>query len=366
VNVTIRRKRGAATSSTSGGKEYRRAAPPRVTLRDVAERAGVSRTTASFVTTGRRDMGISAQAEERVNKAARELGYRPSLLARGLRTKLSQTIGLISDVVATEPYAGGLIRGSMYTAVHHKQLMLIGESGGDSNVEDQLIHDMLDRGVDGFIYAAMWTRTIVPSRALRGHPLVLLNCVTKAHGISAVVPDEYGAGVTSARALLEAGHRDAIFLVGESPHHVVAATERIAGIRETLAGEGVGLAGQLECLWWPEHSYAAVSAFLAAGGRPGAFICLNDRAAFGIYQAMSDAGLRIPDDVSIVSFDDSELATWLRPQLTSIAIPHFDMGRRAVELLLDYERAADRGSATVERLPMPIHSRGSIGPPRTQ
>ena len=96
-------KRGAATSSTSGGKEYRRTAAPRVTLRDVAERAGVSRTTASFVTTGRRDMGISAQAEERVNKAARELGYRPSLLARGLRTNLSQTIGLISDVVATEP-----------------------------------------------------------------------------------------------------------------------------------------------------------------------------------------------------------------------------------------------------------------------
>jgi LacI family transcriptional regulator len=312
-------------------------------------------------------MGISAQAEERVNKAARELGYRPSLLARGLRTKLSQTIGFISDVVASEPYAGELIRGSMYTAVRHQQLMLIGESGGDTTVEDQLIHGMLDRGVDGFIYAAMSTRAAVPSRILRGHPLVLLNCLTKAHGISAVVPDEHGAGVTSARALLDAGHRDAIYLVGDCPGHVVGAAERIAGIREALADEGARLAGQLECLWWPEDSYAAVSAFLAGGGRPSAFICLNDRAAFGVYQAISDAGLRIPDDVSIVSFDDSELASWLRPQLTSIAIPHFDLGRRAVELLLDHESAGDREvSATVERLPMPIHSRASVAPPRTR
>ena len=121
--------------------------------------------------------------------------------------------------------------------------------------------------------------------------------------------------------LLEAGHRDAIFVVGQSPDHVVAAVERIAGIREALSAREPG-SGQLHCRWWPEDSYTAVSAFLAGGGRPSAFICLNDRTAFGVYQAMSDAGLRIPEDVSIVSFDDSELASWLRPQLTSIAIPH--------------------------------------------
>ena len=310
-------------------------------------------------------MGISAQAEERVNKAARELGYRPSLLARGLRTQLSQTIGFISDVVATEPYAGNLIRGSMYTAVHHKQLMLIGESGGDAKVEDQLIHDMLDRGVDGFIYAAMWTRAVVPSRSLRGHPLVLLNCTTTTRGIPSVVPDEHGAGAASAKALLDAGHRDAIYLVGECPDHVLGATQRIQGIKETLSVSGLELGGHIECLWWPEESYAAVGAFLAAGERPTGFICLNDRVAFGVYQAMSDAGLRIPKDVSIVSFDDSDLASWLRPQLTSIAIPHFDLGRRAVELLMDHAGVADReGSSTVERLLMPIHSRGSVGPPR--
>ena len=90
----------------------RGAPPPRVTLLDVAQRAGVSRTTASFVMTGRRDMRISADAEQRVLRAARELSYRPSLLARSLRTNLSQTIGLLSDVIAIDAFAGEMVRGT--------------------------------------------------------------------------------------------------------------------------------------------------------------------------------------------------------------------------------------------------------------
>ena len=123
---------------------------PRVTLMDVAQRAGVSRTTASFVMTGRRDMRISSDAEQRVLQAARELNYRPSLLARSLRTNLSQTIGLISDVIATEVFAGEVIRGSMATALLHDHLMFIGETEGDPEVEKRLVQSMLDRGVGGF------------------------------------------------------------------------------------------------------------------------------------------------------------------------------------------------------------------------
>ena len=104
------------------------------TLLDVAERAGVSRTTASFVLTGRRDMRISADAEERVRRAARELDYRPSLLARSLRTNQSQTLGLISDVIATEVFAGEMVRGSLATALLHDHLLFIGETEGNLDV----------------------------------------------------------------------------------------------------------------------------------------------------------------------------------------------------------------------------------------
>ena len=174
------------------------------------------------------------------------------------------------------------------------------------------------------------------------------------------MPNDYAAGRSAAQVLLEAGHRRSIYLVGETPDHVIGATERMAGISQALGDADTRLADQINTIWWPEDSYASVSAFIAAGGRASAFICLNDRVALGAYQAIGDAGWRIPQDVSVVSFDDSELAAWLRPTLTSIALPHFQLGSRAVELLLSGE---DAGS--IERVDMPLHSRGSVGPPRS-
>jgi LacI family transcriptional regulator len=330
----------------------------RVTLLDVARRAGVSRTTASFVMAGRTDMRISAEAEHRVLHAARELNYRPNLMARSLRTKLTQTIGLVSDTIATEAFAGELIRGSLSTALVHQHLLFVGETEGDDTVEGQLVQDMLDRGVDGFLYASMYTRWAQPPSLLRGHPFVLLNCLDRDERVPAVLPDERNAGRTAARTLLDAGHRDRIHLVGEVPAEVFAGVERRAGVEDVLADAGLELAGTVECLWWPESAYEAVHRFLAGGERPSALICLNDRIAFGAYQSLAEAGLSVPGDVSVVSFDDSHLASWMRPQLTSIAIPHFELARRAVELLLSEQEA--RGP---HRIPMPLRERASVGPP---
>ena len=333
-------------------------APPRVTLLDVARRAGVSRTTASFVISGRTDMRISAQAQERVRHAARELDYRPNLMARSLRTRLTRTIGLVSDTIATEPFAGDLIRGSLATALRHEHLLFIGETEGDATVEKRLVQDMLDRGVGGFLYASMYTRQTRLPAALRGLPLVLLNCLSEDRKVPAVVPDERAAGRTAARTLVAAGHRDRIWLVGESPPSVYAGRERRIGIEDALARYQLALAGTVDCLWWPEPSYAAVSELLAAGTRPSAIICLNDRVAFGAYQAIAEAGLGVPEDVSLLSFDDSDLASWLRPGLTSIAIPYFELGCRAVELLL-----AEHPGRGVHRVAMPLRRRASVGPP---
>ena len=335
-----------------------RPAGSRATLMDVAQLAGVSRTTASFVMTGRRDMRISADAEQRVRRAARELNYRPSLLARSLRTNQSQTLGLISDVVATEVFAGELIRGSLATALLHDHLLFIGETQGDVTVERRVIDGMIDRGVSGFIYASMYTRRVKLSRVLRTQPLVLLNCMGPTQGIATVIPDERAAGRSAARALVRLGHRDGIVLVGEEPRAIYAAAERRFGVDEILDQQGARLAGTIDTLWWPEPAYQAVREYLSSGHRPTAFVCLNDRVAVGAYQAAAEFGLTIPGDLSVVSFDDSDLASWLRPGLTSVAIPYFELGRRAVEILL----AADKPTGT-QRIPMPMRERDSIGPP---
>jgi LacI family transcriptional regulator len=333
---------------------------PRIRLLDVAQRAGVSRTTASFVLTGRRDMRISADAQQRVLQAARELNYRPNLLARSLRTNMSQTIGLISDVIASEPFAGDEVRGCLATAVQHQHLLFVGESEGDAEVEKQLVQAMLDRGVSGFIYGSMYTRRTSVPRALRDQPLVMMNCLPRGRfSTASVVPDERAAGRMAAEALLEHGHTDRIYLIGETPPGVIAGQERHAGITEVLGAQGLQLGGWQTCLWWPGPADQAVTELLASGAKPTALICLNDRVAMGAYHALRRARKSIPRDVSVISFDDSDLAEWLDPGLTSLALPHFELGRRAVELLMDPER-----SPGVHRLPMMLRSRASVGRPK--
>jgi LacI family transcriptional regulator len=334
----------------------------RITLLEVAQRAGVSRTTASFVLAGRRDMRISEAARQRVLAAASELEYRPNLMARGLRTRTTGTIGLISDMLATEQYAGRMIYGVHTAAVEHQRLLYVGETGGDPAVQDRLVADFRARQVDGFVYATTYTREVRIPQALKGHPLVLLNCTAPGLRAPAVIPDELDAGRTVARELLAAGHRSGIHLVGEPSPDRFADRERRRGIEETLAAAGAALAGTLACAWWPESAHAAVCALLAGGARPSALICLNDRIALGAYQALQEAGLAVPADVSVVSFDDSDLASWLRPGLTSAALPHHDLGRRAVETLLAVHSGC--GGARVERLPMPLRRRESVAPPR--
>ncbi len=335
--------------------------PQRATLLQVAQRAGVSRSTASFVLTGRHvDMRISEDARQRVLRAAQELDYRPNLMARSLRTKVTRTIALVSDTIASDPYAGRAIHGALAAAVAHGHLLFIGETEGDPVVEEKLISDFLDRQVDAFLYASMFTRHVRLPKLLRGRPVVLLNCLTRsakpAH--HTVIPDELAAGWSAAKVVVEAGHRDGIHLVGDPAEHLFAGRERLAGLREGLATAGVKPAGVIECNWWPDSAYDAVSRALAGGLRPKALICLNDRVAFGAYQALREAGVTIPDDISVVSFDDSDLAAWLRPQLTSISLPHYQLGWQAVELLLS--RDAD---PRVVRVPMPVRHRASIGKP---
>jgi LacI family transcriptional regulator len=332
-----------------------------VTLREVALRAGVSPTTASFVLAGREDMRISEEARLRVRRAAAELDYRPNLTARSLRTKVTRTVALVSDTIATRQYAGNMVYGALGAALEEEHLLFVTETDGDPDVELRLIEDLLGRQVDGFVYASMFTRQVRLPKALKGHPVVLLNCISRDGTLPTVLPDERAAGRSAVQVLLAQGHRDGIVVLGETPSGVYAARERLAGIEEVLGDAGTKVDGVLECSWWPEAGYEAVRHTLRHGPLPRALVCLNDRLAFGAYQALQEAGVAIPDEVSVVSFDDSDLAGWLHPALTSVALPHYEMGRRAVHILVAPEPVDG-----VERVPMPVRQRESVGPPRSE
>jgi LacI family transcriptional regulator len=351
----------------AGVKAGKLSAVARVTLAEVARRAGVSQTTASFVLAGRgEEMRISTQVEARVRQAAHDMGYRPNAISRHLRTGTSRTIGFVSDTIATTPFAGHLIWGALDAAREHEHLLLIAETEGDPDLEKELIDAMRDRQVEGIVLASMYTRWVVVPKVLMEGPSVLLNALpTRPCPVASVIPDEAEAGRTAARALLEAGHTTGVYVVGvgtrpgQVPKGGVAAVERLAGINEVLSAAGASVAGgALLRDWQPKDGYEATIRLLKRRPDPSALVCFNDRLSVGAYQALEDAGRKVAKDVSVVSFDDEPVASWLRPQLTSIAIPHYELGRKAIEVLLSDDRPPREG--VVHRVPMPLRLRASI------
>ena len=328
------------------------------TLSDVAQRAGVSSATASYILNDRSaQMRIAPETQARVRRAAIELDYRPNHAARSLRTASTRTVGMISDFLAGGHFASQMITGASNAARARDHVIVVGESGGDPELESLLIEEMLDRRVDGVIYATVATKEIRVPAALEHQRTVLLNCVDRSAGLSAVVPDEYQGGRSAAQELLAGDIRGEIHVVGEEPTPgVTARWLRMDGLRDGLRSGGSGLASEIACDWAVPDAYRAVNRFLSSHVRPGALVCLNDRIAMGAYQALAEHDLSVPEDVSVVSFDGSDLARWLRPQLTSMMLPYAELGSRAVELLLG-EGPLGTG---VERLPMPIARGGSV------
>ncbi|MFC5727571.1 MULTISPECIES: LacI family DNA-binding transcriptional regulator [Nocardioides] len=333
----------------------------RVRLADVAARAGVSRTTASYVLNGTSaQMRISAETEQRVRSAVMELGYRRNRSALSLRTATTQTIGVISDFVATGHFASQMLRGASAAARAQDHLIVIGETEGDPAVEIQMIEEMLDRQVDGIIYTTLVTAEVRVPAQLRERRAVLLNCVDPVADLPAVLPDELAGGRSAADVLLAAGAGERVYVVGEEVNpHAIAGPQRVQGVEEALATAGTPLAGVVPCFWDVEPAYEAVTAWLATDVTPTALVCLNDRIAMGTYQALAAHGLQVPSDVSIISFDGSELAGWLRPALTSVRIPYAELGALAVQTLLD-----PTAPTTVLRSPMTLLHGGSVSSAR--
>jgi len=342
---------------------HKNAPPGRPRIRDVADLAGVSTATVSMVLNGVGGYRVAPATRTRIRAAAKKIGYRPNGLARSLRLQSSATIGFVSDEIATTPFAGQTILGAQECAAAHKKVLMLVNTGRDPELETIEILALLDRQVDGVVYASMYTREVELPKVLLGRRVVLLNCLAEGAGdVPAVIPDEINAGRTAANLLIHAGHRDAIYVIGGTakskaqPKGIFAGRERVTGIVETMRTAGAKPAAIINCeLWEPEHGYAAVTKLLKDGHRPEALICCNDRLAMGAYEAIAEAGLHIPGDVSVVAFDDQDLASWLRPKLSTVALPHYEIGHLAVELLL-----SDQMDGSVHRVAMPARIRESV------
>ncbi len=335
----------------------------RTTMADVARQAGVSRTAVSLVLNNREGTRLSEEVADRIRAAAVELGYRPNLTARSLTTQRSQIVGFVSESVTTGRFGNALIRGALREAKEFGHVLFITETDGEADTAQDAVDALIDRQVDGIIFAATRPdRLNIPEHAL-ATPIVMLNA-TAAGGIPAVLSDEYRGARRIVDLLLDAGHTAEVAIIGRSQDQpedstvTIGVRRRLDGIWASLTDHGVVPTAQVPCEPWSlETGYEAVKSLLDAGSRPKALICLNDRIAFGAYRALNESSLHVPDDVSIVSFDDDDIAVYLEPKLTTAAFPYEEMGRTAVRALLQNE------PLQLEYLvDMPIRVRGSVKP----
>jgi LacI family transcriptional regulator len=336
----------------------------RARMSDVAQAAGVSTTTVSLVLNDKAGTSIPDVTKERVFEASRALGYRPNTVARNLRRQSSETIGLISDTIASTPYAGLMVLGADQVAAAAGMTLMIINTERDPDVEARAIDSLLGRRVDGLIYATMWHQIVEPPAELREVPSVLLDARSTNPLDSWVVPDEELGGYTATRHLIEQGHRRIGYIHEENVYP--ARQERFVGYRRALEAHDIEFDEELVVsdMNDPFGGTSAAARLLELPVRPTAIQCYTDRMAMGAYRAIRHAGLSIPRDISVIGFDNQDqIAPWLDPPLTTMELPHEAMGRWAVEHLLRV-LSGEADGPRQQRIECPLVVRDSVAPPR--
>lgn len=337
-------------STTGSGKQG-----AAVTMRDVAKLAGVSVATVSHVVNDKPGARIGEDARRRVREAIEQLGYRPNALAKTLSRGTSPFIGLVADEIATTPFAGQIIHGAQDEAWKHGYVLLVANTDGNVAAENDAIAMMLEHQVRGILYSTWYHREITVPESLHQTETILVDCFADGSGLPAVVPDEEQGGRTATEELLTAGHRRIAFLNTTTPSP--ARTGRLAGYRAALEAAGVGYDPDLVLSVAPEQEggYAATAQVVESGAT--AVFCHNDRVAMGVYDGLRERGLRIPEDVAVMGFDNQDvIAAHLRPTLSTVELPHYELGAAGVRMLLGVDPAPEDQPRLIVCPPVRRHS----------
>jgi LacI family transcriptional regulator len=332
-------------------------------MTDVAKAAGCSQATVSFVLNRATDIKISEEMRARVFEAARVLGYGSAAGQRqGIPPASAGCIGFVVDQLATSPESVNAIDGARQACWEDDVLILVAQTLGNAAMEERAIETMLRSGITGLIYMTIFTRRITLPQFLYDLPVpvVLSNCYSADHALPAIVPDELAGGRRATEELIGRGHRRIATITGEP--WMDAAQDRLKGYRKALAEAGIPFDPDLvvEGNWSPSAGFDATQKFLSLPDRPTAIFCQNDKMASGCFNALREAGLAIPGDIAVIGYDDDELCRHLRPQLSTLVLPHRAMGGWAVERLKRMSRPVKQGYP-VTRMECRFIERGSTG-----
>jgi DNA-binding LacI/PurR family transcriptional regulator len=330
-----------------------------VTLTDVAQVAGVSIATASRVLS-QSDYPVREETRDRVLQAAEHLGYRPNLTARGLRTDRTYTLGVVLQNVS-ENVSSSILRGILDYLMHTSFSALILNTDYDPEVEAEVVKDLVQRTADGVIFVDTAKHSVDEVVPYTGIPSIYVNRrYQRAVEEHCVVPNNRLNAYLVTEHLTRLGHRAIAHISG--PQGWDATLERVGGYREALRVHGLPVEPDLieRGDWQLPSGYQAAAALLRRDPRPTAVFASSDRMALGAIYAAKDAGLDVPGDVAVVGYDDREFARFVRPSLTTIRMPGYEMGQEAARLLVSrIEGRAESGG--VIAVPGELVVRASCG-----
>ncbi|HLK33849.1 MAG TPA: LacI family DNA-binding transcriptional regulator [Terriglobales bacterium] len=333
----------------------------RVTMRQIAARAHVSVGTVSHVIN--KTAGVREPVRRRVLEAIERLGYRPSLLARGLRRNQTTILGVIIPDICN-PFFPLAVRGIEDIAYQNSYRLMLCNTDNDAEKEQVYFDELRGYRMAGLIVIpSANSRLVALAGASAGElPVICLDRWPEGWKGDSVTLDNAEGAYQATRYLLELGHRRIATISGQA--HVTSAVERLKGFRRALREAGITLdpeyiqEGRFDRL----SGYEKARMLLEFSPRPTAIFAANDLVALGVLAALRESGLQCPEDVSLIGFDDLELASFTNPALTTVAQPAYQMGARAAALL--FERL--RGENTPKQhivMKATLKMRDSTAPP---
>ncbi|TXY07796.1 substrate-binding domain-containing protein [Vibrio mimicus] len=328
------------------------------TMKDIARLAGVSTSTVSHVINKSRF--VSDEIAERVNNAAQQLNYAPSALARSLKMNRTQTIGMLVTT-STNPFFGEVVKGVERSCYHKGYNLILCNTEGDNQRMKASINTLLQKRVDGLL---LMCSTLEGERLdvfdrYPDIPVVVMDWGPILFASDKIQDNSLQGGYMAAKHLIECGHREIGCITGPLIRH--QAQMRYEGYKRALSEKGIAInpdwivESDFEC----EGGYNAFEKLCERGKLPSALFVCNDMMAMGVIQAANQRGLRVPDDLSLIGYDDVHIAKFMSPALTTIHQPKYRLGKAAIDTLL-YRLENPDTTAQVVQLEPTLVVRGSV------
>ncbi len=328
------------------------------TMKDIAKLAGVSTSTVSHVINQSRF--VSEEISNRVNEAAKALNYRPSVLARSLKLNRTKTIGMLVTT-STNPFFGEVVKGVERSCYHQGYNLILCNTEGDSERMHESINTLLQKRVDGLILmcSLLEGERIDVFEQYPDIPVVVMDWGPIWFTSDKIQDNSLRGGYLAAKHLIESGHKKIGCITGPLIRH--QAQMRYEGYKKALNEAGLSLNADwiIESNFECEGGYNAFNKMYQAGPLPEAIFVCNDMMSMGVINAAHEKGIIIPDDLSIIGYDDIHIAKFMTPPLTTIHQPKYRLGKAAVETLL-YRLENDATEPQVVQLEPSLVERQSV------